>query len=238
MRDVSEIIGKLAKLRAEKPLSDDDVKKWEFTNEVVPKLKSVRLDPRFHIQIKKWDCKPQESVYNSCRELIKGNGAIVALVGERGAGKTTIASQFIIDRAMGYFEHPELWPVPYTKLNELVSLFKPIYADFGSIDIEALMRRRDAFCSYSLRVIDEIHDCDDQKMKNRVLVDILDRSYAKKVDSIIISNQTVAEFKNTTDDSILSRITEHGRIIPCNWGSWRSRKAANREIIHPNQKNA
>jgi DNA replication protein DnaC len=100
--------------------------------------------------------------------------------------------------------------------------FKPLYADFGSKDMDALLVRHDRLCKdHPLLVIDEIHVCEEQKIKNRFMIDTLDKRYANLVDTIIISNESELEFKANTDPSIQSRMREHGRILECSWESWR-----------------
>lgn len=205
------------------PRTADEIRQWEWDNEVSPRLRDVQLPERFRHEITNWNCKPQQRTFDLCRRLLTGKGAIVALIGVRGTGKTSIAAQLIIERAKAYFERPQQWPAPYSKLTDLISRFKPIYADHGSIDGDKVMRQRDAFCSYPLRVIDEIHECDDQRMKTRVLTDLIDRCYSGLVDTLIISNQTQKEFEASTSDSVISRINEHGRIIECTWESHRTK---------------
>lgn len=87
------------------------------------------------------------------------------------------------------------------------------------------MEARAAYCRLKLAVIDELHECDDQKMKDRVLTDILDRRYSANTDTVLISNQTAEDFQATTSDSVLSRLAQHGAIVPCEWESFRKPEA-------------
>lgn len=201
----------------------EEMAAWEWKNSIIPKLRSVGLPARFHHERTEWKCAPQEKVFRYCERAFTGRGAIVVLCGVRGAGKTEIASQLIVRRARACMEKPEGWPVPYTKLTDLLVMFKPLYADFGSIGTEALTRRREQFCGYGLRIIDELHDCDEQRLKGRVLTDIIDRCYSRLTDTLLISNETEQEFRATAGDSVVSRISEHGRIIECTWPSFRTK---------------
>ncbi|MEY2511975.1 MAG: IstB-like binding protein [Verrucomicrobiota bacterium] len=203
------------------PKSEDEMREWRWENEIVPHLRASQLPERFWFRATKW--KPdQKATYDETRELITGTGAIVALVGDRGMGKTTIAAQLMIERAMDETLLPWHRRPPYRKLAKLIAFFKPIFSDFGSRDAETLIRRHESLCKdHPLLVIDELHDCEDQKVKQRLLTDTLDKRYANMVDTIVISNQTPEQFCETTSDSVLSRIKEHGRIIHCTWESWR-----------------
>lgn len=203
------------------PKSPEEIEAWKWENEILPHLRASQLPERFWFQAQMW--KPaQRATFDETRELLTGKGAIVALVGDRGMGKTTIAAQLIIERAIDESLLPWHRRPPYRKLAKLLAFFKPIFSDFGSRDGEALIRRHESLCKdHPLLVIDEVHDCEEQKVKNRFLTDTLDKRYANLVDTIVISNQTPEEFIETVSDSVISRIKEHGRIIHCTWESWR-----------------
>lgn len=172
----------------------------------------------------------QAATLDTLRSKMLGAGAIIALVGERGLGKTTIAAAFALEQAWRNFEQArrddhacDIRHVVYRKCSRLISRYKPLYADFGSTEIETLEESLKFLCTeQEYLVIDEVHDCDDQKMKARVLTDLIDRRYAARRDTILIANQTPADFASTIGDSILSRLGEHGAILPCTWGSFRT----------------
>ena len=215
---------RIERLQALNPArSEDEMNAWTWTNEILPSIQDSRLPARFHKEVE-WTEPKQQAVYEVCRDMMTGKGAIVALVGERGLGKTTIAAQLIIDRAKNETLEPWARRPPYRKMTDLIAKLKAIYADFGSIQTEELMEWRDGFCKlHPLVIIDELPECDDMKLKDRVLTDILDRRYANNNDTLLITNQTPQEFKSTTNDSILSRLSEHGRIIECKWASFREK---------------
>lgn len=223
MSDTAELTEAFEKLIAAMPRrTEQEIREWSWKYEIKPRLKKSGLPPRFWFMADKW--KPaQEETYREVQSLLKGNGAIIALVGERGVGKTTIAGQLILERAIDETLQPWERIAPYRKLSELIATFKPIYADFGARNMESVMSRHNRMCGPEtpLLVIDELHDCEDQRIKSRFLTDTLDKRYANLVDTIVISNQTPEEFIETSGDSVISRIKEHGRIIHCTWESWR-----------------
>jgi DNA replication protein DnaC len=212
----------LAALASKPRRTDEEMDAWRWQNEVLPFVVRSGIGKRFHGRITEWSEPKQYEVLSRLYSRCTGQGAIFALVGPRGTGKTTICGQLIACVA-GNSARPE-WQriVPYRKMTDLISRFKPLYADFGSIDTETLMEARTAYCSMPLAIIDELHECDDQKMKDRVLTDILDRRYSAKTDTVLISNQTPEDFQATTSDSVLSRLAQHGAIIPCEWRSFRT----------------
>jgi len=222
MTTLTDLPKRIRELRKKfKPVTAEQLAKWRWKNEIVPHLKASQLPERFWFEATKWK-KPQRKVFEDTRAMLTGVGAIVVLVGERGLGKTTIAAQLIIERALDDGLLPWHRRPPYRKLVKLIARFKALYADFGSIDVEYLLARHDSFCrDHPLVIVDELHDCDDQRMKNRVLTDTVDKRYSNLVDTVLISNQTPEDFIKTTSDSVLSRLKEHGRIIRCEWESWR-----------------
>lgn len=212
-----------------KPRTDEELRGYAWRHEIRERLEASRIPERYRYELREWIQPKQKAVYDSCRRTFTGTGAIIALVGTRGVGKTTIASQLIIARAWEDHQRLDagepgfLWRLtPYRKMSDLISRFKALYADFGSLDMDTLISARASYCSdTTLAIIDELHDCEDQRMKDRVLTDILDRRYSEMNDTLLIDNQTDEAFRKSVSDSVLSRITEHGLIIPCNWGSFR-----------------
>lgn len=213
------------------PCSDADFRAAQLKQDILPRMAGLGFPDRFRNEIVDWRCKPQEDVFRLCMDTCQENGAIVALAGIRGAGKTTIAAQMAIVRARNWLDHYReqkkgrpLGMPHYVKAVDLIARYKSIYADYGSTDSERLTEDRDWQCrEWSLLVIDELHECQDQRLI-RVVTDIVDRRYSAKTDTMLITNQTAKEFQDTASESILSRLSEHGRIIPCNWKSWRTKK--------------
>lgn len=201
--------------------TDQEIREWMFRNEVIPRILEGGFDRRF-IPGLEMPTK-QKWAYDQMKGKLKGVGAIVALVGVRGSGKTHMTAELAKERAANEELSPSGRQVIYRRMTALVTKYKALYADFGSIDSDVALDSRDAICrNPELLVIDEIHESDDQKLKNRILTDLVDRRYAGLKDTILISNQSPEEFQRTTSDSILSRLGQHGMIIPCKWPTFRT----------------
>lgn len=221
----------LEKLRERLPVGDGTAAEYEFEHNIRPRLAATGWEERF--RCRQTLSKPQKLVMRDASALLKNKGAIVALVGERGLGKTTLAAHIAIERAEHFWNYYSTMPddragltppqgIPvYRKMAALVTRFKPLYADFGSVDTEALIEAKERLCNETLLVIDELHECEEMKAKDRVLTDLVDIRYSRRRDTILISNQAEHEFRTTTNSSVVSRLSEHGQIFVCKWPSFR-----------------
>lgn len=217
-----------------KPVSQEQADQWEWEHCVIRDMTALGWD-RIHCKriAPNWNCEKQSRAFEAMSFKLKGNGAIMVLTGDRGIGKTTLAaehSRLRVEARRLFFKlppmerptnHPPLNPGRYEKLGRLAGMFKPLYADFGSVNSDELAALLERWCKLDLVVIDEIHETEDLKTNTRFLVDFVDRRYARQKDTILISNHKPEQFKEAINPSILSRIGHHGGIINCNWESHR-----------------
>lgn len=221
LSDLPEHVGQM--LSRITPTPPAELEAYAWRTEVRDHLRASQLPERFWYEVEKWQPK-QKRVFEICKERLTRVGAIIVLVGPRGTGKTTIASQLIIDRARNESLQPWERRPPYRKAITLISKLKAIYSDFGSVQSEDLRRYMIDFCKLRpLVILDETGEVEDMKVKDRLLTDIIDRRYSHQNDTILISNQTFEDFMAKTNPSTLSRLQEHGEIIVCDWPSFRER---------------
>lgn len=213
------------------PKSDAEMRDYNFKTYIAPKLEMFGFEERYRkdglCDGPDERCKLQRQKLAKLTNVIHGKGAIVALVGPRGTGKTYIASQFVIDLLWAELHTSKCSWIRYEKLTTIVGRLKAFYGDMGTISMEKLEAYR-AFLTKALDllIIDEIHEvAEDSKHKDRILTDLLDTRYAAKKDTILISNQSAEEFERTTNPSIIDRLNEHGGIISCAWQSFRDKPA-------------
>lgn len=221
-----EIFAMLSRLT---PASPEAYRAHTLANDILPMVGRWGFERRFLNETTDMHVR-QQKVFNQVRDRMAGRGSVVALVGERGLGKTTIAAQCAISVAWRNHDEarktdgtpPRIEHVIYKKCVKLIARFKPLYSDFGSIETEQLMDSLDFLCrNQEYLVIDEVHDCEDMKFRQRLLTDLIDRRYSACRDTILIANQTGPDFAASIGDSILSRLNEHGCIIECKWPSYR-----------------
>lgn len=221
-KEVADMLAKMS------PLSPEKHREHVFKTLVCELLTDWKWPKRNQVEIHSFNNARQDAAAKHVKSFLKGNGAIVAMLGERGTGKTTIAAQIAIAEAWKRVESMTTGStihrsVFYVKLTDLLTWLKPLYSGFGSTNADAMESLRNYLSNdLTLLVIDEIHECGNVQQRGSILTDILDRRYAAMRDTILISNETTEEFQQSAGGSIVSRLQEHGGIVACNWKSWRS----------------
>jgi len=146
------------------------------------------------------------------------DGALLVLVGKRGTGKTQMvvdaSKRFLKSREVGS-EAPEIM---YTKAIEVFVELRGSYRDDSSLSEQAIIKN---YCRPQVLIIDEMHERGESSWEDRILTHIIDTRYGGMKDTILISNQKINEFKEQLGPSIMSRLTETGGMIDCDWDSFR-----------------
>jgi DNA replication protein DnaC len=235
--NATELSAAVETLRSSASVDQARADEWTWKNVTKPDLEARGFESRHVRRIApNWGIAAQKKSFDLLLSSLQGRGAIIALTGQRGTGKTQMACELcrLRTEARGEFYRipidsraPDAVAPPesgrYVKLGKIGSLFKPLYADFGAINADELMERFDAYAHEHLLIIDEVHESEELKTQMRMLTDLVDRRYAAQKDTVLISNYTSEEFIQNINPSILSRLSEHGRIIPCKWTSFRSK---------------
>ena len=162
---------------------------------------------------------------------IAESGGIVVAYGKRGTGKTQIAYEIARN---GKFQNPhypkQLWHM------EHVPLFRPaIYSKAMDIFIDmknGFSRPKEPsekeviskLIEAIFLVIDEAHVRGETKYEDDKLTHIIDKRYDAMRPTMLITNLEKHEFAAQLSPSILSRISEIGGGIECNWQSYRTKK--------------
>lgn len=147
-------------------------------------------------------------------ELTKmlGKGFLVALVGGRGPGKTQMAVELMKKCTF------QLRSAYYNTLTGLFLKIKATFKNDSQHTEDDLVR---SMISPSLLVLDEISRRSDSDWENRILYEIIDRRYCEMKDTLLIANQSKAQFIEAIGESIASRMQETGGIMECTWESYR-----------------
>lgn len=146
-----------------------------------------------------------------------GSGYLAALIGNRGTGKTQLATS-LIHRACQRGRSCR-----YLKRGDLSRIIRRTYTPVGkgqAAESESDVLD-DLVAVDGLLVIDEVHQVANSDFDINVIVSLIDRRYDAMRDTLLIGNLSKQEFAALSGDSIVSRIHECGDAIECRWPSFR-----------------
>ena len=148
-----------------------------------------------------------------------GTGAVAALLGKRGTGKTQMAA------------HAMRWTIERDPANAMGAAMYCNWCDIVD-DIKGTFRGDDGptaesiiadLVKYRLLVIDEVHEGRGTDFEAGLFTKILDARYRDMKDTILISNQDKAAFTAHVGPSVSDRMREGGGIISMDWESFRGK---------------
>lgn len=156
--------------------------------------------------------------------LVRG-GALVALLQDRGTGKTQMAAEV----ARG-----GLWPndagewdgnMMVTGKTALYRRLIDIYLDLGDArkDPDAPSEKRviRKMETCGLLVIDEFQEAGGTDREKAIVTNLLDKRYSAKKPTIIIANFTRGELAKSLNASVRDRMHENGKSFTFDWPSYR-----------------
>lgn len=146
---------------------------------------------------------------------ISGGDAIILLIGNRGPGKTQIATLW------AHWLIRDAQPsVRYVKCADLIGEIKATWRDGGrSVGTEQDVMRKYRKARYL--VIDEFHEKGGSDWEARCLVNLIDHRYDDMLCTVIIANLSEEQARAEINPSILDRANQTGGLIVCDWPSYR-----------------
>lgn len=178
--------------------------------------------PALHRERKELNGVKWKARFSTAWEYISNRrGAIIALVGPRGTGKTQMATELArrflpIWIAKGFQRQAR-----YCRVMDFFMAIKESYGEKGGTESDAFF----PFIQPRLLVLDEVQVRNGTGWEDNALTYLLDRRYGEQRSTILISNLSVDSFEKSIGDSILSRMKESGAVIVCNWESFRQNHA-------------
>jgi len=144
-------------------------------------------------------------------KALDSNG-IVALLGNRGCGKTQIASKIIQDNCLR-----RRVPSIYRRLGDVYGDIRAAYNIRGLSEASIL----DRLARYGLLVLDECHERAGSDFEARTLARLIDSRYTVMKPTLLISNEMPDAFTESMGPSVADRLRENGKVIVCRWTSFR-----------------
>ena len=172
-----------------------------------------------------------QAAYDKALKICESGGIVIAY-GERGTGKTQIAYEiaknaifpnpFFPSRKQDrYTIEGEPRPALYRKA---MDIFINLKNGFGRPDKPSEEEVIEKLVDAVFLVIDEAHVRGETKYEDDKLTHILDKRYDAMRPTMLITNVTRKDFAAQLSPSIISRISEIGGGIECNWQSYRTKK--------------
>lgn len=156
---------------------------------------------------------PREWVRARDRLISKlGGGFLIALVGDRGPGKTQLAQQAVVMTTKGHGRS-----ALYVRAVTIFLELRATFGQDGQSELDVISRYREP----SLLVIDEMQDRGESAWEDRMLRHLIDLRYGDMRDTILIANLKPGAMQESLGASICDRLRETGGIIECTWRSFR-----------------
>lgn len=186
------------------PPCSDVVKKW---------LKKWGF-PRRHIDALESMSGPGMDKANALSGKVKGGNSLLILCGDRGPGKTQIATFW------GFQAGRAEKSARYFKTHDLLCLIREQFDDDRQRKAEA-RETLDKVKSVKLLILDEWSELAGTEWEKRTLTNIIDHRYDNMLSTVIITNHKPTEAAEAVGRSIWSRSEETGGIVVCDWPSYR-----------------
>ena len=200
-KELNKIWSNLEKMYADAPDApewEQDEPKAEPKNSICP---TTRVPKNYRAE---WE-RPADAVWRSQHKLALSavqKGGAIALVGNRGSGKTRLACEVIRDT------HPN--DAHYTQAMYLFVRARGSYrGEKGQSEKQII----DEVARCKLLVLDEVQERGNTDWEDRILTLILDQRYGNGRPTILIGNLKPKDLAKSLGDSITSRLQETGGII-------------------------
>lgn len=157
------------------------------------------------------------------------DGFLAVLLGRPGTGKTQMSSEWMrfvltsMPDPKKMEQYAPGWLARHVLYRKASTLFREVRATFDTHDKseDEVVQR---FCTVQALTIDEIDSRARTGFEERMLRDILDERYSNFRETIIISNDPNRhEFLRNQPEYLVSRLSETGLFIECNWPSFREK---------------
>lgn len=179
----------------------------------IEKLRAFWNAPERHVKRTVFDPVPKEWHETKAKLSARlGSGFTAGLVGIRGPGKTQLGVELMKISTQALRSAYYCTAMDY---------FMRIKDSFHSDTEKSQSEAQRFFIKPKLLVLDEVHVRSDSAWEDNMLTDLIGKRYNAVLDTVLISNQSLAEFERSVGPSIMDRLNETGGIVECKWKSFR-----------------
>lgn len=143
----------------------------------------------------------------------KAGGANLILCGKPGTGKTHLATMVCKQVASRHDAQPL-----YATTTRMLRHVRASYGRGATYTEQDAVER---FSTCDLLVLDEVGVKLASENDRALLFEIIDERYQSVLPTILISNLTVGEIANQTDERLVDRLIENGQVLLFDWSSHR-----------------
>lgn len=173
---------------------------------------SAGVPLRYRIAALDWRHDPPYDAALQRLHALSTAPGMLGLIGPRGTGKTYLACATVnLFCSRGQT----------AMYRRVADFFIDLKDTFGQ---DRKRTQRDVVNQYArpqLLALDEMQVRSDSDWENVVLTDLIDRRYAEHKSTLMIANLTSSEFAKRIGESVVSRLSETGGLIVCDWKSFR-----------------
>ena len=156
---------------------------------------------------------------NQLEEIVISGDCLLILCGDRGPGKTQIATRWADIAATKHDKASR-----YHKVHDLLSIIKSQFGDSDRKKKEEAAELLERAKKVSILVLDEWSELAGTDWEQRTLTNLIDHRYDNLLTTIIITNHKPSEAAASVGRSIWSRAEETGGVVVCDWESYRKQK--------------
>ncbi len=185
-------------------------------------LYAVSDVPKRHRRVLTNGTSPPE--WTRVRDRIRdrvGSGFLIALIGNRGTGKTQLAQQAVLMASAAGRTSKYTWTLDF---------IMELQAAFNTTAVEARLDVVRRHRTPQLLVLDEFQVRGETLFENLMLDHLIDRRYAAMMDTLLIANLLPEKLRESIGESVSDRLRETGGVMKCDWPSFRTQPQENAEL--------
>jgi len=149
--------------------------------------------------------------------VVESGDCLLALIGDRGPGKTQIGTCWAYKRRMNGLNSGL-----YFKAHDILTTIKASFDGERKQKLQAEKMLKDLKSTPYL-FIDEYSELKGNEFEMRTMTNIIDHRYDDMKATVIASNISLSEAPKQLGRSVWSRLEEIGGAVECDWQSYRNR---------------